>query len=73
MTTNEFTSLMHRATAITAGAYLVGYQRGLRRHYHGESFATPAEHDQWMSLGTGDDLRIDLGLTPCQERSKYET
>ena len=32
-----------------------GYQRGLRRHYHGEKFGTTAEHKLWMSLHTDDD------------------
>ena len=27
-----------------------GYQRGLRRLYHGERFGTPEEHALWMSL-----------------------
>lgn len=26
-----------------------GYQRGLRRHYHGEKFGTTEEHQLWMS------------------------
>ena len=27
-----------------------GYERGLRRLYHGERFGTPDEHVLWMSL-----------------------
>jgi len=38
-----------------------GYQRGLRRHYHGEKFGTPAEHQKWMSL-VDDETRRELGL-----------
>ncbi len=30
--------------------YSQGYQRGLRRHYHGEQFGTEAEHEQWLAL-----------------------
>ena len=27
-----------------------GYQRGMRRHYHGEKFGTEQEHARWMLL-----------------------
>ena len=30
--------------------FLVGYQRGLRRLYHGKNFGTLEEHILWMSL-----------------------
>ena len=39
----------------------VGYQRGLRRHYHGERFGTIEEHERWMSLGLHGDHRLELG------------
>ena len=29
--------------------YWTGYQRGLRRAFHGENFGTPAEHDLWLA------------------------
>ena len=32
-----------------------GYQRGLRRHYHGEKFGTAQEHKLWMSLADDSD------------------
>lgn len=35
-----------------------GYQRGLRRHYHGDRFGTEAEHEQWMAM---DGQRAELG------------
>ena len=28
--------------------YYAGYQRGLRRHYHGDQFGTEEEHQKWM-------------------------
>lgn len=41
-----------------------GYQRGLRRAYHGEKFGTVAEHKKWWSLAdeTGDEWRVQRGL-----------
>lgn len=30
--------------------YWAGYQRGLRRAYHGESFGTEQDHEQWLGL-----------------------
>lgn len=45
--------------------YWSGYQRGLRRSHHGESFGTDAEHTLWMSLVNehgGDDSRKYRGL-----------
>jgi len=35
--------------------YWAGYQRGLRRAHHGESFGTNDEHQQWLALANGDD------------------
>jgi len=32
------------------GDYWLGYQRGLRRAYHGSSFGTAEEHALWLSL-----------------------
>jgi hypothetical protein len=31
-------------------AYWQGYERGLRRQYHGEKFGTEQEHALWLSL-----------------------
>ena len=50
MTENKFKSLMIQAECLTGGDYLRGYQRGLRRLYHGENFGTPGEHNQWLTL-----------------------
>lgn len=30
--------------------YYAGFQRGLRRQYHGSSFGTDTEHQQWLAL-----------------------
>lgn len=46
-----FTTYMTRARLV-GGDYGAGYQRGLRRHYHGERFGTEAEHRHWLALGT---------------------
>ena len=60
MDENEFKNLMRRAQR-DAGDYATGYQRGLRRHYHGERFGTTAEHTKWTSLGQDGDHREELG------------
>ena len=50
--------------------YERGYARGLRRHYHGENFGTPSEHDKWMNIdghrkALGDGYRAGFeGLPP---------
>lgn len=49
MTEQEFKRLMAEAKRI-GGDYGAGYQRGLRRHYHGEKFGEPGEHELWVSL-----------------------
>jgi hypothetical protein len=60
MNRNEFVSRMSHAEAI-GGDYGRGYQRGLRRLYHGDRFGTEQEHETWLGLGTGDDPREELG------------
>jgi hypothetical protein len=35
--------------------YWIGYQRGLRRSYHGSAFGTDEEHDLWMGLADDED------------------
>lgn len=35
--------------------FWTGYQRGLRRHYHGEKFGTAAEHSLWLAAADDDD------------------
>jgi hypothetical protein len=45
---------MNKAKAmITVGdrpEYWAGYQRGLRRKFHGENFGTSSEHELWLTL-----------------------
>jgi hypothetical protein len=41
--------------------YCSGYKRGLRRRFHGESFGTDSEHQQWLHLGLDGDPRHDVG------------
>jgi len=45
-------------------AWWEGYQRGLRRAYHGERFGTDAEHQLWLGLvaETRDEARRQRGL-----------
>lgn len=50
MNENTFKTYMSQARVISSD-YTTGYQRGLRRHYHGEKFGTEAEHEQFMALG----------------------
>ena len=35
--------------------FWAGYQRGLRRGYHGENFGTDEEHAKWCGLADDDD------------------
>lgn len=68
----QFRGLMEEAKRI-GGDYGAGYQRGLRRHYHGQNFGTPAEHDTWMAMSgyrqeQGDGYRDGFaGLQPNPE------
>jgi len=55
-----FESYMRRAKFLANGEYVTGYQRGLRRHFHGVSFGTDAEHTQWLSL-QADETRAEQG------------
>lgn len=54
MTEKTFKSEMNRAKLYhdisSAKDYWNGYQRGLRRLYHGERFGTQAEHELWMNM-----------------------
>lgn len=58
--TEEFRRLISAAVLI-GGDYATGYQRGMRRRYHGENFGTDAEHEKWLSMGLDGDHRADLG------------
>ena len=57
---------MNRARAMSAAGdrpdYWAGYQRGLRRAYHGETFGTPDEHAVFMAAADAPDTtRAELG------------
>ena len=42
--------------------YWIGYQRGLRRAYHGENFGTEREHTLWLEAVNSDDpMRMARG------------
>lgn len=60
MDEREFKSLSNRARLLV-GDYASGYQRGLRRHYHGERFGSDEEHKKFMRCGLDDDYREELG------------
>lgn len=32
------------------GDYARGYQKGLRKHYYGEIFGEPGEHEKWIAM-----------------------
>ncbi len=50
MDQKTFMREMRRARAMTSENpnYWAGYQRGLRRQYHGENFGTRHEHTRWL-------------------------
>lgn len=50
MKQGQFETYMQTASLVIGGDYARGYQRGLRRHYHGEKFGTDTEHEKWMVL-----------------------
>lgn len=60
MDEREFMRLLNRARLL-GGDYAAGYQRGLRRHYHGERYGTDEEHEKFMRLGLDGDYREELG------------
>ena len=49
MIEHQFKAYMEAARTL-GGDYADGYRRGLRRHYHGEAFGEPGEHEKWMVL-----------------------
>jgi len=61
MNEQRFRSEMRRAQAMGRAGncyeadYWNGFQRGLRKAYHGEKFGTPEEHALWLSLVDRDD------------------
>ena len=64
----RFQSLMMKARTYSRLGerpdYWRGYQRGLRRGFHGELFGTNDEHKLWMRLAE------DGGDEPRQERGR---
>lgn len=54
MTEERFKHEMNQAKTFqhisSSSAYWQGYQRGLRRAYHGSKFGTQAEHELWMNM-----------------------
>ena len=65
MERSQFEHLMMKARAFQRAGdrteFWTGFQRGLRRKFHGENFGTDEEHEKWMSL-TLDDTRRQLGI-----------
>lgn len=57
MNTQKFKSYM-AAVKTLKDDYSRGYQRGLRRHYHGDKFGTEEEHQKFHSM-TG--VRQEIG------------
>ena len=46
--------------------YWIGYQRGLRRAFHGENFGTTEEHNLWLAAIKSDDtMRRQRGEGYC--------
>lgn len=59
MEQKQFCSLMAMAKSLQSvdpdrSDFWRGFQRGLRRLYHGEDFGTPEEHAKWMDCRNGD-------------------
>ena len=44
-------------TDVERESYWRGYQRGLRRAYHGDKFGTPEEHKKFLNAVTSPDKR----------------
>jgi len=59
MDESQFKSLMLQAKMFN-GEYGTGYQRGLRRHYHGEKFGKPEEHAALLQI-QANECRKELG------------
>jgi hypothetical protein len=68
ISTTAFRAAMEHANGMRQFAdcdnahYWEGYQRGLRRAYHGLAFGTAEEHAKWLSLaGDADAMRDQRG------------
>jgi hypothetical protein len=62
MTEQEFQSKLARAKTMQGSAkemaeadYWTGYQRGLRRLFHGERYGTARQHELWLALASDND------------------
>jgi hypothetical protein len=67
MNEQEFLHNMETAQALVLqgnkALFIKGYLRGLQRHYHGETFGYPGEHEQFQRLAVDEDeSRSALGL-----------
>lgn len=60
MDERTFQAFARRAKQLQ-GDYGAGYRRGLHRHYHGERFGEPGEHEVWVRMGLDDDPREEMG------------
>jgi hypothetical protein len=45
-----YVALMLQARGLITGDYSTGYQYGVCYRYHGEKFATAAEHERWSRM-----------------------
>lgn len=59
MNEKKFKSLIGMARAMQSADYdradfWRGFQRGIRRLYHGENFGTSEEHEQWLCCANGE-------------------
>jgi len=59
MNQNTFQSYLMRTKSLQSldserSEFWRGYQRGIRRLYHGKSFGTAEEHEKWMNCADGD-------------------
>lgn len=61
MTEKEFQHNLGAAQTLSAiseySSFLSGYTLGLYRHFHGDSFGTEAEHQQYLAYDGDDDRR----------------
>lgn len=60
MTESEFKALACHARRLS-GDYATGYQRGLRRHFHGVAFGLEEQHALWSRMGLDGDPREEMG------------
>jgi hypothetical protein len=60
MNAEEFISLLEE-TALFPSDYASGYQRGLRRAYHGKTFGTAEEHAKFLAMREGARAAIGIG------------